>query len=193
MNFEELYNQAMSGDDEALNELNHYTDSGNAEAQFVLSCVYDNPDSPFVDVNLGMHWLQKSARNKFESAIRKIKELSPDFQEQYGVIDKSEDAGTNVKPGGVWSFQGRIDRTTYLVYSIVYVFVFTIAFYLLNKMEMMWIDIIARLVFAYLSLTLCVKRMHDCGHSGWWVLIPFCPLALLFMKGEDKANMYGPR
>ena len=91
MNFEDLYNQAMSGDDEALNDLNYFAGSGNAEAQYVLSCVYDNPDSPFVDVDLARYWLQKSAGYKYEPAIKKLKELSPNYKKEYGTVAKSDD------------------------------------------------------------------------------------------------------
>ncbi len=37
-----------------------------------------------------------------------------------------------------------------------------------------------------------IKRCHDLGDSGWYVLIPiFNPFALLLLKGEDGINEYG--
>jgi len=35
------------------------------------------------------------------------------------------------------------------------------------------------------------KRSHDSGNSGWYQLIPFYVIYLLFAKGEEGANEYG--
>ena len=82
---EELYNQVMGGNDDVLEILRAQAGSGDAEAQYVLSCVYDNIDSPFKDVNLGMYWLQKSAGYNYEPALKKIHELSPEAKKQFGI------------------------------------------------------------------------------------------------------------
>ncbi len=48
------------------------------------------------------------------------------------------------------------------------------------------------------SLGLCIpmlavgiRRMHDTGHCGWFILIPIYNLVLLCTKGESQANEYG--
>lgn len=36
------------------------------------------------------------------------------------------------------------------------------------------------------------RRLHDIGRSGWWQLVPFYSLVLLFSKGDEGPNAYGP-
>jgi len=41
------------------------------------------------------------------------------------------------------------------------------------------------------GLSVSVRRMHDVGKSGWWVLVPFASFFLLFKKGDEEQNIYG--
>lgn len=41
------------------------------------------------------------------------------------------------------------------------------------------------------ATTLMVRRLHDTDSSGWWVVLPFVQLLLLFVKGDETANRYG--
>ena len=36
------------------------------------------------------------------------------------------------------------------------------------------------------------RRLHDIGRSGWWLLVPVYSLVLLFRKGDEGPNAYGP-
>lgn len=42
------------------------------------------------------------------------------------------------------------------------------------------------------SIAVAVRRMHDHGISGWWVLAPFYNVVLLVQAGQPSANKYGP-
>ena len=48
------------------------------------------------------------------------------------------------------------------------------------------------------QLAVCVRRLHDSGKSGWWILISFVPLVsivlLVFMVQDSQLgeNQYGP-
>lgn len=49
------------------------------------------------------------------------------------------------------------------------------------------------------SIALAVRRLHDTGRSGWWLLLSFIPyigsiILLVFycLKSEDGNNSYGP-
>jgi len=36
-----------------------------------------------------------------------------------------------------------------------------------------------------------VRRMHDVGKSGWYILIPIYNLILAFTEGDQGTNQYG--
>lgn len=40
-------------------------------------------------------------------------------------------------------------------------------------------------------LAATVRRLHDIGKSGWWVLLPFIPLFFLFKDSDKEENEYG--
>lgn len=42
------------------------------------------------------------------------------------------------------------------------------------------------------SLAVAVRRMHDVGKSGWFILIPIYNLILALTEGEKGSNQYGP-
>lgn len=42
------------------------------------------------------------------------------------------------------------------------------------------------------SLAVAVRRMHDIGKSGWYILIPIYNIILLATAGEEGENQYGP-
>lgn len=42
------------------------------------------------------------------------------------------------------------------------------------------------------SLAVAVRRMHDVGKSGWYLLIPIYSFILAVTEGEKGSNQYGP-
>ena len=61
-----------------------------------------------------------------------------------------------------------------------------------------WVSGIAGLLLFLPTFAVFVRRLHDTGHSGWWLLIGFIPLVgaivlLIFTLLDSKAdNQYGP-
>ena len=47
------------------------------------------------------------------------------------------------------------------------------------------------LIVSLHGLSVSVRRMHDAGKSGWWVLVPFANFFLLFKKSDEEWNIYG--
>ena len=82
-----LYEEAIKGVERALNELKRYAGAGDAEAQYLLSCIYNNPVCSFQNLSLGMYWLKKSAENGNVDARRKIEGLASDIRHKYELDD----------------------------------------------------------------------------------------------------------
>lgn len=36
-----------------------------------------------------------------------------------------------------------------------------------------------------------VRRLHDTGHCGWWIIVPIVNLVFLATKGQKFVNEYG--
>ena len=43
------------------------------------------------------------------------------------------------------------------------------------------------------TLGLSVRRLHDSGRAGWWILVPVLGMVLLLWPGSAGENSYGPR
>tara|TARA_B110000003_G_scaffold64100_1_gene64735 strand:- start:23 stop:346 length:324 start_codon:yes stop_codon:yes gene_type:complete len=56
-------------------------------------------------------------------------------------------------------------------------------------LEILYISVIPALIWLIMQ---GAKRCHDRGNSGWYQLIPFYGLWMLFGDGEEKENKYGP-
>ena len=89
-----------------------------------------------------------------------------------------------------FSFTGRIRRTEYglsvIVYAILVNFIGAIAG--TADLEVLNLLIIPLLWF-YLAQG--AKRCHDLGNSGWFQIIPFYGLWMLFAPGKEGPNRYG--
>lgn len=42
------------------------------------------------------------------------------------------------------------------------------------------------------GIAVAVRRMHDVGKSGWFILIPIYNIILAFTDGDSGDNKYGP-
>ena len=92
-----------------------------------------------------------------------------------------------------FSFDGRIRRTEFgLSLIIFYAYCFFIGFFIgLLRLPagLMYLLLIPGYWFLWAQ---GAKRCHDRGNSGWYMLIPFYGIMMLFADGEHGVNQYGP-
>ena len=104
-----------------------------------------------------------------------------------------------------FSFKGRIRRSEYLLSIIIGIGVNAIiqiatlyimgASFQAGTYELedgpAFVMFILMLPSFWFMLANAVKRSHDLGNSGWWILIPFYGFWLLFADSKHGYNEYG--
>lgn len=95
----------------------------------------------------------------------------------------------------IFSFKGRIRRTEYGLSYIIFL-IWYLIFMSVTEMNdvnpVLALLIILTIVPAYWFLwAQGAKRCHDRGNSGWYQIIPFYFLIMLFGGSEDGINNYG--
>ena len=96
-----------------------------------------------------------------------------------------------------FNFKGRARRKEFwffYLFSWVFLFGFSLIY------ELFYFDLLyllrSLLYFVYFasvipSLSLMVRRIHDSGKSGWFVLVPVYSFILMFIDSEQGTNKYG--
>lgn len=97
-------------------------------------------------------------------------------------------------------------------YFFLFFFILCMAMYMISAMvgvmfedpfEALWLTVGVSVIVALLLMlptyAVCVRRLHDTGRRGWWVLLYFIPwigtIALIIMlcQKSDEDNKYGPK
>ena len=122
--------------------------------------------------------LQKTENNDIDETIR--------FEES-----KVPDNSLVTKPKmfqNVFSFNGRIRRTEYGLSLIGFYISYFFALALTSQYPIFGLTLVPLI---WIVLAQGVKRCHDRGNSGWWILIPYYGFWLLFADSEAGLNEYG--
>lgn len=99
-----------------------------------------------------------------------------------------------------FSFDGRIRRTEYGLSVLIYMAVIVIFDVIVLSATSSpsgptsAVGLISFVIFLpcfYFMLAQGAKRCHDLGHSGWFQLIPFYNLWMLFANSQHGENRFG--
>ncbi|MDO4764042.1 MAG: DUF805 domain-containing protein [Flavobacteriaceae bacterium] len=90
-----------------------------------------------------------------------------------------------------FSFEGRIRRTEFglsmIIWAVVHLGLVLIAQVPIGAA----IALIGWVFAVWFNLAQSVKRSHDIGNSGWYILFPLYGFWLLFAEGDKGPNQYG--
>lgn len=91
------------------------------------------------------------------------------------------------------NFDGRARRKEYWMFSLISFAISTGISILANTISgyLGFLSIIYSLAVFIPSIAVGVRRMHDVGKSGWFILIPFYNLYLAVSEGHKEENEYG--
>lgn len=91
-----------------------------------------------------------------------------------------------------FNFNGRARRSEYW-YFVLFNVIISVALTVFGEFTgLSIISSIYTLAMLAPSIAVAVRRMHDVGKSGWFVLIPIYNLVLAVTEGNKGTNEYGP-
>jgi len=92
-------------------------------------------------------------------------------------------------------FEGRSRRKEYwmfFLFVLLVVFILGLLDFMISPGGIGIIALIFQLGVLVPSIAVAIRRMHDVGKSGWFILIPIYNLILAVSDGEKGTNQYGP-
>jgi len=94
------------------------------------------------------------------------------------------------------SFNGRARRKEYWMFILIHTIIKLILKLVSEaaglKIYDLGIDTLYGLAVLLPYIAVGIRRMHDVGESGWYIIIPFYNFYLLVKNGDEGENQYGP-
>lgn len=87
-----------------------------------------------------------------------------------------------------FSFNGRIRRTEYAISLLIYLIIILLITTLTSESPIA--ALICYIPLVWFLWAQGAKRCHDLGNSGWFQIIPFYSLWMLFARGNLDINEY---
>ena len=117
------------------------------------------------------------------------------------------DAVQNVLMNNYANLNGRASRSEYW-WFVLFNFIVNIVTFVIDltlgsmiTYDMGYVGLIAFLALLLPAVSVSVRRLHDIGKSGWWILLAIIPIVnfigifviivFTIMEGEEQPNQYG--
>lgn len=88
--------------------------------------------------------------------------------------------------------KGRASRSEYWWWSL---FVFILSFFAALIDEAIGVTSLCSSILSLAlflpNLCVAIRRCHDSGHSGWWVICPIVGLIMMLLPSDPHENEYG--
>jgi uncharacterized membrane protein YhaH (DUF805 family) len=97
------------------------------------------------------------------------------------------------------NFEGRAHRTAYWMFVLFYLIFYVIAVAIDGLLGIALVSGLYTLALLIPSISVCARRLHDTGRSGWWQLLLLIPvlgiivmIVFLVQDSQPGNNQYGP-
>ena len=98
-------------------------------------------------------------------------------------------------------FDGRAKRTEYWLFTLIQTIIVAVLYALFFAVGEWFLVVYFLYFLATLlpSLAVTVRRLHDIGRNGWYILVVLIPfigwivLLVFMLMGSDDSNEYGPK
>ena len=102
--------------------------------------------------------------------------------------EKTSNKSSKKMFSNVFGFKGRIRRLEYGLSYLAYIFIYS----LFSEKPDSILILFSFYIMSYVLIAQGAKRCHDRGNSGWYQIIPFYFLWMIFGEGDKESNYYGP-
>ena len=89
------------------------------------------------------------------------------------------------------NFDGRARRSEYWYFALANFIISFIMGFIFGALKLPLLANIYSIAVLLPSIGVSIRRMHDVGKSGWYILIPIYNLILACTEGDSGANEYG--
>jgi len=89
------------------------------------------------------------------------------------------------------TFEGRASRSEFWYFYLFYVIVYLLGMVVEGAAGIANLSYLFIIPLWLPQLAVSVRRMHDTGRSGWFILVPFYNLVLACTPSNPGSNKYG--
>jgi uncharacterized membrane protein YhaH (DUF805 family) len=173
----------------------YYSINGTQFGPYDLAMLLSKIDSNTLVWREGIEWTNASNVEELKKFFNKSADLVVEPTVQYTSAVVTEDAASASPKkmfAAPFSFDGRIRRKEYGISVIIFYFLYVgIAAALLKGRSSSGFMGVLYIPLIWFILAQGAKRCHDRNNSGWYQIIPFYGLWMLFADGDAQANNFG--
>ena len=89
------------------------------------------------------------------------------------------------------TFSGRASRSEYWYFELFYMIVYVAGIIVGTSAGSQVIQYVFILPIIIPTFAVTIRRIHDTGRSGWFILVPIFNFILMFLPGTIGPNKYG--